>query len=989
MKKLICLFWLTCLAAVAQSNNTINVIYNLQDFTSSWQGLQKCGLTPLSPIGTNGNVINFPVERQLLTTTTGQVSFSNVLTGYSYRFTLYSDPYAQKIIGSLTNYFPTNLTGTVEAAGYLGYVGVTPFGAFSLLPSTNITFLTNGGFVYISSTEEGGGGAFSFLPSTNITFVTNGGFIYISSMGGGGGDLVTNIINAGTVNATNVNATNVNAAAVTSIAATAGNSFLMGNASIIQPLGFITINGLTAEPSAVIEANSQYFPGQTVIKGWCSSNGCIAYFESPTNNPTNTIGFTPILTVGLPQSYNGYGMGSCVHSISDGLYHEFCETYLGAGGPTNIAHYVSSTGSNGFVLVSNVVSVLGGSPSWMNLNIANVGAIEDGTNHALLVDGYGTATPSGCNWEVGLFSGPDWYHLTPYAGNPVLSSTNSQYSSCRPFKVGSLYYTFNNPSLGWQYSKPSELTLLSSPDLIHWTRCNRGFSVITRQTAWDNPANDSQSDGSEVADCFCIPDGNQTFFYYTGVTNQSGGSSSFRLEASAVALPVATWINTLFPTINVLNGPTRIGMSDRGVALDVTTNGTVFSSGFPWTIFSSLSTLALNALTGYFYNPTGTTKPTINILDAGGGALNMTTAGGSTNITFTMTQPGVNVMFTTLFPWGDWYQRDSSGQWNAYFNYTTHHMAMGRNAAIGNPATDLDFTGNVQVESNLTVLGSLTLQGGFTTTNLFTGSNGLFRGTLTVTDGTGLTASSQLSSGGYLLQYNGTNLMNIVPTGSALWGNFSLPSGNFSVGSTPGNLYFSPSGGLTYENLSTNIIYSTPSGTTISGTVSFHNIAADQITLGGVPNTTWPSGGSGGNYVATLNGMETNNFRTNSTGSGNAETNLTLINPSLGGTTTASEIIASNLDYSLATSGLGINMNNGYAISTQSVNFTFTAPINVNMAAFSSSVFYVTNSSGAAIQATAASGWKTNGTFTVTNVSSFTVNIIPGWLTNVISYNLY
>jgi hypothetical protein len=100
-------------------------------------------------------------------------------------------------------------------------------------------------------------------------------------------------------------------------------------------------------------------------------------------------------------------------------------------------------------------------------------------------------------------------------------------------------------------------------------------------------------------------------------------------------------------------------------------------------------------------------------------------------------------------------------------------------------------------------------------------------------------------------------------------------------------------------------------------------------------------------------------------------------------------VSASNFVTLLANSTLGPNMALASALNTQSSSFTFTACLNVNMAVFSSLVLWVTNSSGSPIQATAAAGWHTNGNFMVTNVTSFTINIVPGWFTNVISSPRY
>jgi hypothetical protein len=159
---------------------------------------------------------------------------------------------------------------------------------------------------------------------------------------------------------------------------------------------------------------------------------------------------------------------------------------------------------------------------------------------------------------------------------------------------------------------------------------------------------------------------------------------------------------------------------------------------------------------------------------------------------------------------------------------------------------------------------------------------------------------------------------------------------------------------------------------------------------------SWPISGLGSGLTGTATALSiggnaaTATVASNATTSTSSNSSVTIsvsVNPK--GQTNYDLAVSSNYFSPLASNGLAVNMNLAWGTNSQSANFTFTAPTNVNMADFNSSVLIVTNSSGSPIQATAASGWHTNGTFTVTNVSSFTVTIVPGWFTNVICFNLY
>lgn len=115
--------------------------------------------------------------------------------------------------------------------------------------------------------------------------------------------------------------------------------------------------------------------------------------------------------------------------------------------------------------------------------------------------------------------------------------------------------------------------------------------------------------------------------------------------------------------------------------------------------------------------------------------------------------------------------------------------------------------------------------------------------------------------------------------------------------------------------------------------------------------------------------------------------------------TNGSTIQGSNVLFNTIGSGSGssptANMANGavgtVGTNSQSGNFTFGAPINVNtsaVGAFSSFLINVTNTSGSPIVATGLSTWKTNavpsGGWSITNDATFTFSVFYGLFTNVL-----
>lgn len=138
MRRILAVFLLLLvLPAWAQSTNTVNVSYTWTDFLLAPQSVRKATLTPLVPFADFNGAILSAVPRSLVTGTNGSVTFSNVVSGYSYQIQL-DTPYGSTV---RTDGFPTSLTGNVNGRDYLGTIQGMNF--FYLYP-TNLSIYTSG-----------------------------------------------------------------------------------------------------------------------------------------------------------------------------------------------------------------------------------------------------------------------------------------------------------------------------------------------------------------------------------------------------------------------------------------------------------------------------------------------------------------------------------------------------------------------------------------------------------------------------------------------------------------------------------------------------------------------------------------------------------------------------------------------------------------------------------------------------------------------------
>ena len=219
LTKLLFWLWLAVTLAVfasrakAQTQGCVNVVFSLTDFIGNPQAVQRLCIIPLPSlppgIGTLGSNILIPVSNSVPTGLNGTVTVSNVVTGYPYLIQLQDQSQPPNVIGQWTNFFATNLTGTVSATTNLGYYSGPVFGwvfatnnYVTVAASNGIAFATNGGVLFISATNTNSGGgsgsSFPFLlnPASGLSytvFLTNDNGVETLQVG-------TNGYNIGTSN---------------------------------------------------------------------------------------------------------------------------------------------------------------------------------------------------------------------------------------------------------------------------------------------------------------------------------------------------------------------------------------------------------------------------------------------------------------------------------------------------------------------------------------------------------------------------------------------------------------------------------------------------------------------------------------------------------------------------------------------------------------------------------------------------------------------
>ena len=222
------------LTARAQS---INVYYQFQDYTTNAAAVNRVSLTPIPfPPGVTPQSILVPTAFSTVTDTSGSCTFSNVITGFAYKVSLV-DRLGNVL--SLTNFFGTNLTGTVNGNTTLG-VWAGPF--FAYFMSTNFTRLTN----------------YTTILQTNVSLVTNSTLVLSTNY-----TLLTNAVTINTTNTTRL--TNSTLVLQTNISLLT-NSFTVNftNKVYATNIYWVTNTTLLTNSVTVLQTNKTYTTNSTI-----------------------------------------------------------------------------------------------------------------------------------------------------------------------------------------------------------------------------------------------------------------------------------------------------------------------------------------------------------------------------------------------------------------------------------------------------------------------------------------------------------------------------------------------------------------------------------------------------------------------------------------------------------------------------------------------------------------------------------------------------
>ena len=150
MKKLIALLFLLPLLSFA---STVDVVYQFSDYTTHPLNVRRVQITPLGPSADYSGA--FLSRRPIVynastfyTLTNGYFTATNLITGYAYQVA-FSDGYGEPMV---TNYFGTNLSGTVSAVTnkttYIQWqagVAIQLFGPYFNTTNVIVNLSTNGG----------------------------------------------------------------------------------------------------------------------------------------------------------------------------------------------------------------------------------------------------------------------------------------------------------------------------------------------------------------------------------------------------------------------------------------------------------------------------------------------------------------------------------------------------------------------------------------------------------------------------------------------------------------------------------------------------------------------------------------------------------------------------------------------------------------------------------------------------------------------------
>jgi hypothetical protein len=163
MRNLAYLIIFLCLGALARAG-TVDVTYNFSDFTGYPLNVSRVTITPLARDAyySGTNLSTKPIiytKTAYPTLTNGTFTATNLISGYAYRVEI-SDSYQ---VSTITNYFGTNVTGSVDATDYLAAVFGLEQGVLTRV------------FYEAATATAGSATNVFFLGSSNVTWTTSGG----------------------------------------------------------------------------------------------------------------------------------------------------------------------------------------------------------------------------------------------------------------------------------------------------------------------------------------------------------------------------------------------------------------------------------------------------------------------------------------------------------------------------------------------------------------------------------------------------------------------------------------------------------------------------------------------------------------------------------------------------------------------------------------------------------------------------------------------
>lgn len=223
-------------------------------------------------------------------------------------------------------------------------------------------------------------------------------------------------------------------------------------------------------------------------------------------------------------------------------------------------------------------------PSWSHKMFGNICVWKEGVTWYAIYE----ADSNESFWTCGLATSTDGLHWTPYANNPVLPPW---YTGGNPeiHKLNGVYYLFLHGILTrWINNVPTDIYLMTSTDLVHWTN-STFFCQYTRMFAYWGM-------NYQVADMsYFAGEGAQTGTYYLMVTGTINGTDQGRCYI----------LSSKYSVEDIASG--RVDqwgthfMDGIGVTNNVTTSGKYWYSG-------------INAMNGaYTDNMTVVTTSDVNV----------------------------------------------------------------------------------------------------------------------------------------------------------------------------------------------------------------------------------------------------------------------------------------------------------------------------------------------------------------------------------------